>query len=157
VLPHALPRPPRSDALAPFVDLYWIVRWDLRGQAPHEQTILPHPNVNLCFEQSGAWIDGVDRRLFVRRLSGLGHALGVRLRAGCFRPFWRAPASQMSDRVVPAAGLSGSAGSAGSLRRRGGRSWRLGAPPLRWCRSLRGCCLLCCRSAIRWQSRPLTW
>ena len=23
-----------SDALAPFVDYYWIVRWDLRGQPP---------------------------------------------------------------------------------------------------------------------------
>jgi AraC-like DNA-binding protein len=27
--------------------------------------------------------------------------LGVRFRAGCFRPFWGAPISQLSDRVVP--------------------------------------------------------
>jgi AraC-like DNA-binding protein len=90
-----------SGPLAPFVDYYWIVRWDLRGQPPHEQTILPHPNVNLVFEVSGAGIYGVDRSLFVRQLSGRGKALGVRFRAGCFRPFWGAPVSQLSDRVVP--------------------------------------------------------
>jgi AraC-like DNA-binding protein len=96
-----------SDPLAPFVDFYWIVRWDLRGQPAHDQTILPHPNVNLAFEASGAGIYGVDRALFVRRLSGQGKALGVRFRAGCFRPFWGAPVSQLSDRVVPATRVFG--------------------------------------------------
>src|SRR5215475_12687800 len=96
-----------SDALAPFVDYYWIPRWDLRGKPPYEQTILPHPNVNLVFEASGAGIFGVDRRLFTRSLSGLGLALGVRFTAGGFRPFWQAPISQLTDRVVPAARLFG--------------------------------------------------
>jgi AraC-like DNA-binding protein len=96
-----------SAPLAPFVDYYWIVRWDLRGQPPHEQTILPHPNVNLAFEASGAGIYGVDRSLFTRQLSGRGQALGVRFRPGCFRPFWQAPISQLSDRVVPATRLFG--------------------------------------------------
>jgi AraC-like DNA-binding protein len=91
-----------SGPLAPFVEYYWIVRWDLRGQPPHEQTILPHPNVHLVFEASGAGIYGVDRSLFTRRLSGQGKAVGVRFWAGCFRPFWGAPISQLSDRVVPA-------------------------------------------------------
>ena len=72
----------RSDALAPFVDYYWIPRWDLRGKPPYEQTILPHPNVHLVFEASGAGIFGVDRRLFTRSLSGLGLAFGVRFTAG---------------------------------------------------------------------------
>jgi AraC-like DNA-binding protein len=93
--------------LASFVDFYWIVRWDLRGQPPYRQTILPHPNVNLGFEASGTRIYGVDRRLFTRELAGQGRALGVRFRAGCFRPFWQAPISQLTDRVVPAARLFG--------------------------------------------------
>ena len=96
-----------TDALAPFVDYYWIVRWDLRGQPPHEQTVLPHPNVHLVFEASGAGIFGVDRRLFTRSLSGLGLGFGVRFTAGGFRPFWQAPISQLTDRVVPAARLFG--------------------------------------------------
>ena len=102
-----LARFPSSGPLEPFVDFYWIIRWDLRGQPPHEQTILPHPNVNLAFEASGAGIYGVDRSLFARRLDGQGKALGVRFRAGCFRPFWGAPVSQLSDRVVPATRVFG--------------------------------------------------
>jgi AraC-like DNA-binding protein len=96
-----------SEALAPFVEYYWIPRWDLRGKPPHAQTILPHPNVHLVFEASGAGIFGVDRRLFTRSLSGLGLALGVRFLAGGFRPFWQAPISQLTDRVVAAARLFG--------------------------------------------------
>src|SRR6266700_4242828 len=96
-----------SEALAPFVDYYWIPRWDLRGRPPHEQTILPHPNVHLVFEASGAGIFGVDRRLFTRSLSGLGLAFGILFTAGGFRPFWQAPISQLTDRVVPAARLFG--------------------------------------------------
>jgi AraC-like DNA-binding protein len=97
----SLARSAPSAPLAPFVDYFWIVRWDRRGQPPHEQTILPHPNVHLVFEASGAGIYGVDRRLFTRVLTGQGKALGVRFLAGCFRPFWGAPISQLSDRVVP--------------------------------------------------------
>ena len=96
-----------SEALAPFVEYYWIPRWDLRGEPPFTQTILPHPNVHLVFEASGAGIFGVDRKLFTRSLSGLGLAFGVRFLAGCFRPFWQAPISQLTDRVVPAARFFG--------------------------------------------------
>jgi AraC-like DNA-binding protein len=102
-----LARRPPSAGLAPFVEFYWILRWDLRGQPPHEQTILPHPSVNLAFEASGTRIYGVDRRLFTRSLSGSGRVFGVRFLAGCFRPFWRAPISELTDRVVPAVGIFG--------------------------------------------------
>jgi AraC-like DNA-binding protein len=94
-------------ALATFVDFIWILHWDLPDQEPHDQTILPHPNVNLAFEARGAGIFGVDRKLFTRTLSGQGKALGVRFRPGGFRPFWHAPISQLTDRVVPAIGLFG--------------------------------------------------
>jgi AraC-like DNA-binding protein len=96
-----------SASLAPFVDFVWILRWDLRGREPHEQTILPHPNVNLGFESTGAGVFGVDRKLFARTLSGQGKALGVRFRPGGFRPFWHAPISQLTDRVVPAVQVFG--------------------------------------------------
>src|SRR5258707_9566197 len=96
-----------ADALAPFVDYYWIPRWDLRGKPPHEKALLPHRNVHLVVEASGAGIFGVDRRLFTRSLSGLGLAFGVRFTAGGFGPFWQAPISQLTDRVVPTARLFG--------------------------------------------------
>jgi len=45
--------------------------------------------------------------LFTRSLAGLGQAFGVRFTPGGFRPFWQAPISQLTDRVVPAARLFG--------------------------------------------------
>jgi AraC-like DNA-binding protein len=95
--------------LAAFVDFFWVVRWDLRGEPPHEQAILPHPNVNLAFESSGAAVFGVDRTIFTRRLTGAGKALGVRFRPGGFRPFYSAPIFTLNDRVVPAQGIFGPA------------------------------------------------
>jgi AraC-like DNA-binding protein len=100
--------PPLAD-LAPFVDFCWIVRWDLRGQPPHEQAILPHPNVNLAFEATGAAVYGVDTKIFTRHLSGAGKVLGVRFRPGGFRPFHSKPIISLNDRVVPAARLFGQA------------------------------------------------
>jgi len=60
-----LARDDPSAAFASFVEYYWIVRWDLRGEPDFDQAILPHPNVHLAFEESGAGIFGVDRALFV--------------------------------------------------------------------------------------------
>jgi AraC-like DNA-binding protein len=100
--------PPPAD-LAPFVDFCWVIRWDLRGQPPHEQAILPHPNVNLAFEATGAAVFGVDRKIFTRRLAGRGKALGVRFRPGGFRPFYSQSILTMNDRVVPAARIFGQA------------------------------------------------
>jgi AraC-like DNA-binding protein len=91
-----------SDDLAPFLDYFWVVRWDLRGQPPYEQAILPHPNVNLAFEATGAAVFGVDTKIFTRRLSGQGKALGIRFRPGGFRPFYGRPVFTLNDRVVPA-------------------------------------------------------
>jgi AraC-like DNA-binding protein len=98
--------PPPAD-LAPFLDFCWALRWDLRGQAPHEQAILPHPNVNLAFESTGAGVYGVDRSIFTRRLTGAGKVLGVRFRPGGFRPFYGKPVNTLTDRVVPATDIFG--------------------------------------------------
>ncbi len=104
-----LDRYPPPEDLAPFVDFCWVVRWDLRGQPAHEQKILPHPNVNLAFEATGAAVFGVDRKIFTRRLSRAGKALGVRFRPGGFRPFYSRPIFSLNDRVVPASRFFGPA------------------------------------------------
>jgi AraC-like DNA-binding protein len=102
-----LSRPPPPADLAPFLDYFWVVRWDLRGQPAHEQQILPHPNVNLVFEADGPGIFGVDHSIFTRRLAGEQKAIGMRFRPGGFRPFYGQPVSGLNDRVVPARELFG--------------------------------------------------
>ncbi|MQS12818.1 AraC family transcriptional regulator [Streptomyces kaniharaensis] len=101
------------DRLAPdpevarFVEFYWLVRWDRRGLPPYEQKVLAHPNVHLVFEAPRARVYGVDRSLFVRRLEGAGHVLGVKFRPGAFRPLAGRPVVALADRSVPAAEFFG--------------------------------------------------
>ena len=104
-----LSRYPPSADLAPFLDYWWVIRWDLRGQPAHEQAILPHPNVTLAFEASGAGVFGVDRSIFTRRLTGAGKALGVRFRPGGFHPFYGQSIATLNDRVIPARQVLGPA------------------------------------------------
>ena len=98
---------PPSPRLAPLVEFHWIVRWDLRGQPPHEQKVLSHPNVHLVFEEPRAAVYGVDRGLFIRRLEGCGQVLGVKFCPGGFRGYWSGPVQELSDRVTPAATVLG--------------------------------------------------
>jgi AraC-like DNA-binding protein len=98
---------PSSPELAPFVDYYWIVRWDLRGGPAYEQAVLPHPNVHLTFEPEQAAIYGVVTRLYLRKLEGQDITLGIRFRPGGFRPFWPDPVNRLTGQVVPAEKLLG--------------------------------------------------
>ena len=89
--------------LAPFVERYWAVTWDLRGQPPYQQRITPYPNVHLTWVTGAASaVHGVPRRHVVRELAGLGHVFGVAFRPGGFRPWLGRPVSTLTDRSVPA-------------------------------------------------------
>ncbi|MGV9266366.1 AraC family transcriptional regulator [Kitasatospora sp. NPDC003701] len=98
-----------APGLAHLVEFHWLVRWDRRGLPCHEQKVLAHPNVHLVFEAPRARVYGVDRSLFVRRLEGVGHVLGVKFRPGGLRLLTDRPAAGLADRVVPAAELFGPA------------------------------------------------
>lgn len=86
-----------SEALAPFVEHYWIVEWKLAGQPPEMQRVLPYPNANLVFEHGQTAIFGVVRGAFDRKLEGAGHVLGVRFRVGGLRPLLDEPLSALTD------------------------------------------------------------
>jgi AraC-like DNA-binding protein len=93
-----------SPDLAPFIEFYWILRWNLDGQPPFQQTILSYPNINLSFEQENGstftGIYGIPRRTYTRTLQGHGVVIGVKFLAGGFYPFWKQPASQLTGRVL---------------------------------------------------------
>lgn len=93
--------------LAPFVERYWAVTWDLRGQPPYRQLVVGHPNVHLTFVDGVARVHGVARGPVFRELTGLGRVFGVAFRPGCFRPFLRSPVSGLTDRSVPAGDVFG--------------------------------------------------
>ena len=81
--------------------------WDLRGQPPYQQLVIPYPNVHLTFLNGVARVHGVARGHVFRELAGLGRVFGVAFGPGCFRPFLRSPVSGLTDRSVPASDVFG--------------------------------------------------
>ncbi|MGH3239936.1 MAG: DUF6597 domain-containing transcriptional factor, partial [Spirillospora sp.] len=78
-------------ALAPFVENFWVLRWDLRGRPAHRQRVLTRPNVHLTFTsylaggQTRARVVGVVRDEFVEEIAGDGRVVGAAFRPGGFR------------------------------------------------------------------------
>ncbi|HSI46968.1 MAG TPA: helix-turn-helix transcriptional regulator [Ideonella sp.] len=98
-----------SAALAPWIDHFWHVGWDLRGLPDQQQQTLPHPNVHLVVEDGQVRLWGVHRARFNKRLSGHSWAFGIKFRAAAFQPFWGQPVSRLTDRSAPAAEVFGPA------------------------------------------------
>ncbi|MHA7681874.1 DUF6597 domain-containing transcriptional factor [Cupriavidus sp. PET2-C1] len=94
-----------SAALAPFVEHYWIVEWNLAGHPPQVQRVLPYPNANLVFDRGQTALFGVVRGVFDRTLEGAGHVLGVRFRVGGLRPLLDEPVCALTDTTRPARAL----------------------------------------------------
>ena len=91
-----------APALAGFVEHYWCVRWDLRGQSPQLQETLPHPNVHLVIERGEARVWGVHDGRFRRMLEGRETVFGVKFAAGGFRPFLGSAVGSLANRSLPA-------------------------------------------------------
>ncbi|WP_432134371.1 MULTISPECIES: AraC family transcriptional regulator [unclassified Streptomyces] len=76
--------------LAPYLEHYWLIDWDL--SEPHVSRVVPHPSVNIVFQRYDhrapfAEVSGVGLGLFTQRLEGRGRVCGVQFRPGGFRPF----------------------------------------------------------------------
>lgn len=100
-------------ALRPWVELYWLIDWDL--STPYVTQVLPHPCVNLVLQRYGGrpahgTVSGPGRGLFTKKLEGRGRVCGAQFRAGGFRPFapGTAPGS-LAGREVPLAEVFGTA------------------------------------------------
>lgn len=100
---HSFPEPAAD--LAPFVDHFWAVTWDLGDQPPYRQLVVPNPTVQLSFPNGAAEVHGVSRRAGHKVLAGVGRVFGVAFRPGCFRPFLGRPVSTITGKVVRAADL----------------------------------------------------
>ncbi|WDZ86274.1 helix-turn-helix domain-containing protein [Micromonospora cathayae] len=96
---------PAVPLLGRYVEHYWFVDWTLTE--PFTQRIVPHPAVNVVFQQQdgddsgSAEVSGVGRRLFSTTLTGTGRVCGVQFRPGGFRPFWRRSVAELTDRRLP--------------------------------------------------------
>src|SRR5262245_1064125 len=102
-----------SPDLEAYVEHYWTVEWDLRGQSPQKVETLPHPAVHLTFEGGGeSCIRGPGKAKFSRNLEGKGDVFAVKFTPGGFYPFAGVPVSRFSDRTVGLHEVFGDAGDA---------------------------------------------
>lgn len=105
-------RLPPAPALAALIARYWIINWDLRGQAPHLAQTLPQPYVNLVVEADKAHIYGVASQKYTNLLEDKGRVFGVKFKPGAFYPLLQQPLATLTDRSLPITQLFGEAGKA---------------------------------------------
>ncbi|HET9933788.1 MAG TPA: helix-turn-helix domain-containing protein [Polyangiaceae bacterium] len=96
----SLRREAPPEDLAPFVERFWSVRWDLDGRPPFAQEILPYPCVNLSTGSGGFEVHGPATKRFVARLSGRGEVFGTKFTPAGFLVFTRTPLRDLVDRIV---------------------------------------------------------
>jgi AraC-like DNA-binding protein len=94
-----------SAALAPLVEGFWLVRWDLA--APFTQETLPFPCVQLVIGDHQPGIHGPPLARFVAHLSGADAVLGVKFQPGGFYPFLRRDLVGVVGRTLPFAAVFG--------------------------------------------------
>ncbi|MEO8275396.1 MAG: AraC family transcriptional regulator [Thermoanaerobaculia bacterium] len=94
-----------AEDLAPFVEHFWTVSWDL--ETPETREVLPHPSVQIVLEAGASRVAGVPRGRFTRQLEGRGRVLGTKFRPGGFRPFIHGPVSALTGRVTTLSELFG--------------------------------------------------
>lgn len=94
---HARYRP--DEDLAPFVEHFWTVSWDV--DAPEVREVLPHPSVHFVLERGRSRVVGVHTGRFTARLEGQGRVLAVKFKPGGFRPFIDHAVAELTDRTLP--------------------------------------------------------
>lgn len=98
---YSLKRYYPSAELAPFVEHYWIVRWNLPDGQTYDSEILPHPNVNVSITEDEALITGVVTGRFGYVMSGRGTVVGIKFLPGGFYPFFKKPIERLTNQRLP--------------------------------------------------------
>ncbi len=88
------------DDLEPFVEHFWTVHWDLRGQEPHVQETLPYPSVHVVVERDRSEVVGVITGKFERVLVGEGRVFAAKFRPSGFHAVFGRPVSELTDERV---------------------------------------------------------
>jgi AraC-like DNA-binding protein len=79
-------RPP--DALLPFVEHGWCVRWENVTTPFHNEEVMHRPYVDLFVDRTTAGIQGTFRQRRTYVAEGAGRVLGLRFRPGGFTAIW---------------------------------------------------------------------
>lgn len=103
--------------LAPWIEHYWSVAWDLPAESSYLSEVVPHPSVHVTVESGttrhhgiempAALVHGVVTRRFSIRLTGEGRCFGVKFRPGGFGAWTGHQISDWTDRIEPLGSIIG--------------------------------------------------
>lgn len=99
-----------SPELRYFVDWYWVIHWDLRGQEPYTQDVLTYPCVQFVVEEGKSGVFGLTRGKFSRQLVGKGRVIAAKFHAGGFYPFFKQAVTSYTDKTLTMNTVFGAAG-----------------------------------------------
>lgn len=111
-----LERLPGLEALAPWVENHWTLRWDLPAGRTYVSSTLPHPAANLSIERGPrregvggdpVVVTGVLTRRFDVTIRGVGWVHGVKFRPGGLTSLTGVSARDLRNATVPAAQVFG--------------------------------------------------
>ncbi|MGO4108563.1 DUF6597 domain-containing transcriptional factor [Paenibacillus sp. YAF4_2] len=100
-----------SDALSPFIKHYWIVQWNLDGDAPYHQHVVPNPCANLVVEKDKTLFYGPGKERFSYLLEGSGIVFGVKFQPGGLYPFVNRELSELTGKPLEVEAIFGIKGS----------------------------------------------
>lgn len=89
------------DDLQPFVEHFWVIRWQGIAGIYDSAEVMHRPYVDLFVEPNRAGVQGTFRGKRVYQASGTGRIVGVRLLPGAFRCFWGGELANLQDQVLP--------------------------------------------------------
>jgi AraC-like DNA-binding protein len=108
-------RMPCAEALAPWVENYWMLRWDLPPGASYLSQTLPHPACTLSVERGHlrpgvdaaepVVVTGVVTHRFEVTVADQGWVFGVKFRPGGLASLAGGSVRPLRDRTVPAGGI----------------------------------------------------
>lgn len=101
-----------SPEAAVFVEHFWSVTWDLRGQPPFDSSVIAFPSVHLTHEWGddgvrhghllpATLVHGVVERVFRTTIRERGAVVGARFRPGGFAARFGRDAAPLTGRVQP--------------------------------------------------------
>lgn len=89
-----------SDDLHLYIEHFWIVEWDLRGEPPERAETLPHPSVHMIFQRGHSRIRGPYTAKFSTELAGKDGVFSVKFKPAGFYPFAKRPLTRLANRTV---------------------------------------------------------
>ncbi len=89
-----------SGELGFFVKHFWIVSWDITGQEPYRQEIVPNPCANLVVEKGKTFVYAPTKAKYSYLLQGKGCVFGAKFKPGGYYPFVQRPISELAEQPV---------------------------------------------------------